>query len=370
MLIRRYLVSELLQTFVAVLSVVLLIAISNKLVRLISRAASGQISPDVLMQLVIFQLPELLAFLLPIALFLAILLTFGRFYVDNEIPVLFACGMSWRRLVSICLMLAIVVACVSGALSLYVSPYIAQVKEKTIHNEGPLFLAQTIAPGRFYSLQNDKYIFYVANMSSDRKELKQIFVVEKDSPSSEYKTNLIVAQSGNVLVDDKKQSIYLKLNHGKRYQGGSQQSDYQILQFEHYERLLESEQKDEELYFHRSMPTAMLLNHPSPSNQAEFQWRLAMPLAVFLLAVLAVPLSRIPPREGRFGRIFYAVIICIVYFNLLTIAKRWVHSQTISSELGLWWVHGLLLVSTLIFMFFVSGKARQWRYAFMRTNNE
>jgi len=370
MLIRRYLVSELLQTFLAVLTVVLLIAVSNKLVRLISRAASGQISPDVLMQLVLFQLPELLAFLLPIALFLAILLTFGRFYVDNEIPVMFACGMSCQRLVSICLTLAILVAGMSGVLTLYVSPHLAQMKEKSIHNEGPLFLAQTIAPGRFYSVQNDKYIFYVAKMSHDRKQLKQILVVEKDGSASANKTNLIMAQSGNVFVEDQKQSIYLKLNHGERYQGGTQQSDYQILQFEHYERLLELPHKQEDLYFHRSMPTKMLLSSPSPSNQAEFQWRIAMPLATILLALLAVPLSRVPPRAGRFGRVFYAIVICIIYFNLLTIAKRWTHSQTISSDLGLWWVHGLLFTASLLFMFVVSGKARQWQYGLMRRKNE
>jgi lipopolysaccharide export system permease protein len=346
------------------MTVVLLIALSNKLVRLISKAASGEIPPDLLLQVIFFQVPDLLAFLLPIGLFLAALLCYSRFFVDNEIPVMLSCGISWGRLLKSSLILSMLVMVLVGAITCYWSPIIAQYREDKLHDDGPLLLVQTMTPGRFHTLQNDKLVFYVAESSSDRSELKRVFIADEPKENSEdLHRSFLTAETGKVISDPQSGATYLKLIEGRRYHGTPGERDYSVLTFDNYERLIPGKETPAGVYFHRTMPTSMLWNSPSPSNYAELQWRLSLPLAAPLLVLLALPLSRTNPRAGKFSRLFIAVMICIVYFYLLTMSKRWVASQHLAPEIGVWWVHGLLLLAALFLLMHGSGRSVQWYQA-------
>jgi lipopolysaccharide export system permease protein len=359
MLIRRYLFREVSHTFFAVILVILLIAVSNKLVRLVAQAASGSIPPNVLFEVILFQVPDLLAFLLPIGLFLALLLCYSRFFADNEIPVMLACGVSWQRLLSVNLVLGLIVMIFAGVMTCYVTPKAAQYKEQLLRNEGPMLLMQTIAPGRFHSYQKDKLVIYVTDVSSDRKSLHGVFIAEQPNGNASDKDwSLVSADAGSVYTNESGLT-YFKLLDGRRYNGTPGEMDYSILSFEEYQKLLEGPKVQEGLYFHRTMPTKMLMDNPTPSNLAELQWRLSIPLAAPLLALLALPLSRVGPREGRFGRLFIALLICIVYFNLLTMCKRFIASGALSPYIGVWWVHLLLLTIGLAYLAKTSGRWHQ-----------
>ncbi|MBS0290724.1 MAG: LPS export ABC transporter permease LptF [Proteobacteria bacterium] len=358
MLIRRYLFREITHTFFAVILVVLLIAISNRFIRLVAQAASGSISPNVLFEVILFQIPELLAFLLPVAMFLAILLCYSRFFAENEIPVMLACGISWQRLMTICVGAGLMVMIIAGALTCFWAPKSAQYREQLLHKEGPLLLAQTLAPGRFHLFHQDRLVFYVSELNDNRTELTRIFIAEHPSKQSEDDWSLISAAKGKIYTDQNGLT-YFMLMDGQRYQGTPGKRDYSIVQFESYQQLLEVKKPQEGLFFHRTMPTKMLIDNPTPGNMAELQWRLSIPLAAPLLALLALPLSRVAPRSGRFGRLFVAIIVCILYFNLLTLCKRAIASGTLSPWIGVWWVHLLLLLFALIYLAKTSGRAFQ-----------
>lgn len=364
MLIRRYLLKEIIVTFFGVMTVVLFIGISNKLVRLISKVAAGEIAPDVLFQVIIFQIPELLAFLLPIGLFLAILLSYSRFYIDQEIPVMLACGVPWSRLLQAVLWVSIGVMAIVAGLTCYGAPKLAQHRERLLSEEGPMLLAQTVTAGRFHSLHQDKLVFYVAESSSDRKELKRIFIADEptEQEGEDSGRALLTAAKGKIFTDPSTGATYLKLMAGQRYHGRPGEHDYDVLHFEEYQRLIEGKAPSEGVYYHRTMPTKMLWESPNASDWAELQWRLSLPISVPLLALLALPLSRVAPRAGRFSRILVALIICIFYFNLLTLSKRWVAAQSLAPEIGVWWVHGILLIIGIILVAHMSGRlAILWR---------
>lgn len=370
MLIGRYLFREILQTFLGVIAVILVIALSNKLVRMLGKAASGDISPDVLLQVILFQIPELMAFLLPVGLFLAVLLCYSRFFADNEIPVMLACGVSWRRLLKSALILGVIVMGLAGSLTCYFSPKLAQYRERLLSTDGPMLLVQTVTPGRFHSLPQDKIVFYVAESNTDRTELKRIFIADEpkdeNGENKEGNRSLLTAWKGKVIVDPQTGATYLKLIEGQRYHGKPGERDYSVLSFKEYQRLIEGKTTQEGIYFHRTMPTRMLWESSNPSNIAELQWRLSLPLAAPLLALLALPLSRVSPRAGRYSRLFVAIVICIVYFNLLTVSKRWVAEAHLAPEIGVWWVHLSLFIFATALLIKTSGRAEQWFYRFKR----
>ena len=62
---------------------------------------------------------------------------------------------------------------------------------------------------------------------------------------------------------------------------------------------------------------------------------------------LAVPLARLRPRQGRFARVWVAVVIYFLYQNLITVGKVWISRGTVPEVVGLWWTHAALVLLAL-----------------------
>jgi lipopolysaccharide export system permease protein len=159
---------------------------------------------------------------------------------------------------------------------------------------------------------------------------------------------LLSAESAHEYRDDKTGSRYLVLNKGYRYEGVAGQSDYKVVEFKsHGLRLvaqeMKSAQRDQE-----SLPTSALWGTGKVSDIAELQWRISLPLMTVLLLFVAVVLSKTSPRQGRYGRFFIGILIYFVYYNLMQIARSWVVKEKIPPELGMWWLHGIVLVLVII----------------------
>ena len=68
------------------------------------------------------------------------------------------------------------------------------------------------------------------------------------------------------------------------------------------------------------------------------------------MMLLAVPLCRTSPRQGRYGRLVLAVLIFIIYYNLLGTAKIWVGRGVIPVEIGLWCVPLIPVLLTVLLL--------------------
>jgi lipopolysaccharide export system permease protein len=91
------------------------------------------------------------------------------------------------------------------------------------------------------------------------------------------------------------------------------------------------------------MSTRSLLDNEDPRSRAELQWRLSLPLLVFIVTLMAVPLSRVNPRQGRFLKLLPAILLYMAYLTILIAARGALDKGKIPHALGLWWVHGLFL---------------------------
>ena len=80
-----------------------------------------------------------------------------------------------------------------------------------------------------------------------------------------------------------------------------------------------------------------------------------MPVSVLILAILAVPLSRSSPREGRYARIGAGLLLYVIYANLVSIAYVWVQRELVPDWVGMWWVHALMLSYALFLIVRQSG---------------
>ena len=152
------------------------------------------------------------------------------------------------------------------------------------------------------------------------------------------------ARSGHQYIDPKTHARYLVLVDGYRYLGTPGSADFTIQQFG--KNAIRLEQQDV-VPLHRTRwatSTLDLWSSDSLLDQAEFQGRFSMPLATLLLAVLAVLLSRTSPRQGRFAKLFVAVLVFITYYNTLGVAQSWVARGEVPIQVGIWWVDICLLM--------------------------
>ncbi len=93
----------------------------------------------------------------------------------------------------------------------------------------------------------------------------------------------------------------------------------------------------------KMLATDLLRVSDLPNERAEYQWRLSTPVSTLLLVLLAVPMSRSRPRAGRYARLLLALIVYVLYFNLLGMARTWVEQDALTS---IWWVPGTLALAT------------------------
>ncbi|MCU0822627.1 MAG: LptF/LptG family permease, partial [Spirochaetes bacterium] len=101
---------------------------------------------------------------------------------------------------------------------------------------------------------------------------------------------------------------------------------------------------------------ALWHNYKDKRSAAELQWRLSIPIMALVLALLAVPLSRIKSRQNRYVQLVPSILLFIVYGNFLYLGRDWIRTGTVSIYLGIWWVHILMLFLAVILIMHQSGR--------------
>jgi lipopolysaccharide export system permease protein len=366
-IVSRYLTREVFNALLAITLVLLVAFLSQQLVRYLNFVAMGKIPTNVLLELVGFEIPYLLALLLPLSLYLGILLAYGRLYSDNEMSILQMCGFGNRRLMRLTLFIAIVVSGVVLLLMLWVNPLVSAKRQQLMaSDEATLHLIQTLIPGRFQVSPDGTHVMYVEKLSRDHQRAENVFLATQKKNPDELAQNswtLVLANFGYQEKDKNSNDQFFVTTEGYRYEGIPGQNDYKIIQFKKY--TVRIPQTDEHVTHQQveTLPTWQLWrDYANPKSAAELQWRFSIGIATFLLALLAVPLSTVRPRQGRYLTLLPAVLIYIIYMNLLFIARHWVEQGTLPISVGIWGVHGMMA----FFIFLIMIVSLKWWAGFKK----
>ncbi|MGO2880397.1 MAG: LPS export ABC transporter permease LptF [Halomonas sp.] len=341
MILFRYLTREVLLTMSAVAGILLLVIMGSRFIRYFSDAAEGDIPVTILGSLMVFHLPGFMELVLPLAFFLGILLAYGQMYMNSEITVMVACGMSPLRLLRVTLLPASVVAVLVGFCSLWLTPAGALQTAATLEEQRSRLDVSVLAPGRFQDFGGGRTA-YISDFSSDGTEMQEVLVHEQ--PNKENPHSFVTrAGSGYQETRVETGSRFLILENGERYGVVPGQQDAQRLTFERYTMRLGLSRGLQEFDSIEYATTAALWDDPNPRAQAQFQWRTGLPFMVFVLALIAQPLSRVNPRQGRFAKLLPAVFLYVAYLSLLLAAVDAIGSGKLSPLVGVWPVHLLFL---------------------------
>ncbi len=361
MIIFRYLLKEALRAQIAVLAVLVTIFISQQFVKILADAAEGQFPGKLVATLLALNMPELLSLILPLSLFLGVMMAHGRMYADSEMTVLHAVGVSEWYVTRVTLVLAFIMAVISGITAIYVAPWAKeteyQVLEKAESEAGLAALVQ----GRFQRAANGKAVIYVEGLSKGK--LDKVFVAqmpEKEDPEGE--TALVLARGGRI-VEGADGSQRLQLLEGNRFSGVLNQKEYNLVQFGEYEMEIKAQEASHKRRKLSAYSMTQLLEENSPHAWAELHWRLAVPIALPLLTLIAVPMSRVNVRQGKFAKMLPAILIYLGYFGLLMAGRKAIENGAIPPILGLWWIHLAALIIGIVLIGRGRPAWRKWVHA-------
>lgn len=365
MIIFRYLLKEVAKTQLAVFFVLMTIFISQKFVRVLGDASEGSIPGQMVMTFIALKVPDLAGMMLPLSLFLGVLLAYGRIYADNEMTVLHACGVSEWYVVRVTLVLAFVTAIFTGIFTLYLAPmaseYQYQIKDQLAADSG----LTSLVAGRFQKTGNKKAVIFIHGKNRDDNSFDKVFVAqlpdEKHSEESVINSSLVYAKQGQVL-EGESGSQQLVLSNGTRYHSDATNGEFQSVAFDQYYIQIQDQEIEQKHRKLSALPTQALFYATEDKLIAEYgatiQWRIAFPLACIILIFIAVPLSVVNPRQGKFAKMLPALMLFLGYFLLLTAMRSGIERQALPVAIGLWPIHisALFLGIILLMKERTSGK--------------
>jgi lipopolysaccharide export system permease protein len=339
----RYILREVILSWLVVTGVLLVILLTNQVARVLERAADNQYPQSVVLELIGLGALQNLSVLMPIGLLLGVVLAFGRLYHDSEMAAATACGVGPARIYVPITLLALVVTAVLSWLTLVLSP--AATARTLSVRSAALQAGQfaPVAPGRFRTFGGGDAVVY-AEGASDDGSLSNVFVER----TSEGRVEVALAARAKHQVTADGMTHTITLFDGERFEGQPGSAQFRIVRFAEHTVPVQVPSLADAALKAEAEPTSALLASSDPEKRAELHWRMALPVQAIVVTLLAVPLSRLRPRQGRFARLWLAVLIYFFYANLLTAGKVWIERERIPESLGLWWVHVLVILVALV----------------------
>ena len=340
MILDRYLIREICKPLVGICSILVIIFGSYTATEYLSDATSGLVLGRAVTPLILFKLIIALEFMLPISLYLSIVVALGRLYTDAELTALHACGVGIRRVLRDVLGLSLLLAAVTAALSLYVRPWAYEQFYQFREQAKSEFNIARMEPGSFLEVTEESGVLFAEEIDRQRNRAKGVFI-QKDRGGS---LQVILAKEAQEKLDASSGSRLIAFSDGHLYEFSREGDGDSISTFQQSTLALPPQAAPPVKHKRRAASTRWLANSDAPKDIAELQWRLSAPLATVLLALLAVPLSRTAPRQGKYAKLVAAVIIYILYYYVSAVAKSWVEQGVVGFLPGIWWVQVCLMI--------------------------
>lgn len=330
----------------AVTVILLVVGLINRFIQYLGQAVAGEMASDVLLLLIVFRLPDFLLVILPLALFLAILLSFGRMYAENEMTILIGSGVSQRTLLMMAMASAALVMVLVGALSFEVAPWGIRNTELLKQQQDQLTELDLMVAGQFQEFGDGSRITYAERIANDElgRELQHVFVVSAPTANAdESSIRIIVSETARPEVDQATGARFMRLEDVRQYDGLPGEADFAIAQFDVQSIRLPEPAGIENVDIEKALRTGLLLGSDQPQYQAELQWRISAVLLIPIITLIAVPLSRVGPRQGRYSKLVPAALLYATYYILLQVCREQLADGSLPASIGMWWVHLLFL---------------------------
>jgi len=321
------------------------IMVTTTLIRMLGRAAGGRVDTASLLPLIAFAALRALPVLLVLAIYIAVLMTITRAYRDSEMVIWFASGRSLVDWVGPVLRFALPTVVLSAVVAFEVAPWASrQTAEYTQRFEQREDVSR-VAAGQFRESASGSRVFFIEGLSEDEASVRNVFVTQQKGDE----LTIVVAASGQVETRPEGER-FVVLEKGRRYDGERTGPAFRVMEFERYGLRLEPRAVGSQDVSAKAKTTAELLADPGPREKAELLWRVSLPVSAAIVALLAIPLSSFNPRVGRSVNLIVALLVYVVYTNLISLSQAWVAQERFDFDVAVWLVHAVFL-AIVVFLF-------------------
>ena len=414
MILRRYMTQQVASTTALVLGFLVVMMLGGRLIRYFGIAAEGNLDIGLLFTIIGYNLPYFLELILPLAFFIALMLVFGRLYVDQEMAVINASGVSRGRLGRLMTPLILALFVGEAALSIVGKPWGVRSSENVWQQQALTSAFDLIRPNQFISSGN--YHLYVGSLSDDKKQLQDVILIQsepekkgsaaKNDTAIDVENNidpetaeqLNIPELPNALInntDISKDTItlakraeqvdmgnsgvtQLDLFQGRRYEVGAGSLKYNQVGFDRYRITLTESSK--EVITEDNIETQAIgplwqaatgnaqvgSNNAMRAAQGELGYRLSLPWLMIIAPMLAVPLAQVRPRQGRWLRLFPSILLFVSCALGIISLKNAVGKGSVSVWAYAWLILGFMALA----LYMNWGSRVQHRLRFRKPENE
>ena len=352
MILRRYMTQQVAANTAIVLLFLMALMLGGRLIRYFGIAAEGRLDVGLLFAIIGYNIPTFLELILPLSFFIALMLVLGRMYVDHEMSVLFASGISRGRLTRLMIPLITGLFVFQMGISLLAKPWGLSNSEQIWQTQSLGSLLDLVRPKTFISSGN--YHLYVDEFDKEKRELKNLYVVQQQTDKSGKiaKNDVIITatRAYQVPSKDTDSSMQLDLFQGRRYELGTNQANYNQASFEKYRITLEkpASEKITETNVETQTTAKLLANTQKPEVKAELGYRFTMPWLIIIAAMLATPLAQVRPRQGRWLRLLPSVLIFASCAISIISLRTAIGKESISEYAYIWLIVGFIAFALLL----------------------
>ena len=352
MILRRYMTQQVAANTAIVLLFLMALMLGGRLIRYFGIAAEGRLDVGLLFAIIGYNIPTFLELILPLSFFIALMLVLGRMYVEQEMSVLFASGISRGRLTRLMIPLITGLFVFQMGISLWAKPWGLSNSEHIWQTQSLGSLLDLVRPKTFISSGN--YHLYVDEFDKEKRELKNIYVVQQQTDKSGKiaKNDVIITatRAYQVPSKDTDSSMQLDLFQGRRYELGTNNAKYNQASFEKYRITLEkpASEKITETNVETQTTAKLLANTQKPEVKAELGYRFTMPWLIIIAAMLATPLAQVRPRQGRWLRVLPSVLIFASCAISIISLRTAIGKERISEYAYIWLIVGFIAFALLL----------------------
>jgi lipopolysaccharide export system permease protein len=362
MIFKRALRQELNFTTGVVFMVLVTLVLTNSMIRVLGNAASGTANPKDALVLIGLGMINYLPILLTASVFVAILMVLTRWYKDSEMVIWQSAGISLLKILRPILNFTAPIAVAIAVLSIFASPWASEqsatIKQRFQQRDD----ISMLAPGQFRESSGNNRVFFIESMNPETDVITNVFVTD----FGKERQLVAVAKQGFIqnTPDGEKQLI---LETGRRYEGTPGNTDFRITEFDKYTVKLQDKVIDPIINGPRTLPAWVLIQDLNKAHLGEILWRIGLPLMAFVFAIIAIPLSYMDPRRGRYTALIMAVLLYFTYSNLLKLMQAWVSTGKLSFSIGWWLLHVVIALIGLTLIVYrqnrsitLFGRYKKW----------
>ncbi|VAX77173.1 Lipopolysaccharide export system permease protein LptF [Serratia symbiotica] len=340
MIILRYLVQETLKCQIAILFILLLIFLCQNLVKVLGDVVDGDVPTNLVFSLLLLGVPKMAQLMLPLSLFLALLMTFGRLYTESEITVMHACGLGKCVLIIAAMILAFLTSAVAAVNVFFANPAASSYEDLVMREVKANPSLAGLVEGQFKTFQGGNAVFFIGNVKDS--DFENIFMAQLKINNIQRPV-VVVAEHGHIKAQTDGSQL-VTLDKGTRFEGSAFLGDFRITDFNNYKVVILNRSVAVDKTKSEQMSMKALWKSDDAEARAEFHWRLTLVFSVVMMVLLVVPLSVVNPRQGRVLSILPATLLYLIFFLLQTALRSNASKGKLDPMVWLWGVNSIYFV--------------------------